>query len=357
MAKRGDLAPEEGSRGRLTPEAGASHAASGEPLYVAVDGGNSKTHVVVGSAAGRLLGFVRGPSSSPHLLGVPGAVALLDSLVRQAMARAGLPPGTVLSRADAYLAGADLPVEVDILHKAIGETGWAGEYRVDNDLFALLRAGTVAPDAVVVTCGAGINCLGRRSDGRVARFPALGEITGDWGGGHHLATLALWHAVRGEDGRGPATALTAAVADHFGRSTVEEVATAIHLGELERECVNELSPVLFAVADAGDAVAREVVARQAEEVVVMASVAARRLDLLDLPHSVVLGGSVLAARHPLLHDAVVEGIGALAPLADIIVLSDPPVAGAALLAMDALAPAAPAVEAALRAAVRTAAET
>lgn len=332
-------------------------AAAGEQLYVAIDGGNSKTHVVVGSTGGRVLGFAHGSTSSPYHLGLPGAVALLDSLVRRAVAQAGLPPDTVLSRADVYLAGADLPVEVDTLSKALAETGWATEYRVDNDLFALLRAGTVVPDAVVVTCGAGINCLGRRLDGRVARFLSLGEISGDWGGGHDLAMLALWHAARGEDGRGPTTALTTAVADHFGRATVEEVSIGIHLGELAQERVGELSPLLFAVADAGDPVARSVVARQAEEVVAMVAAAGRRLELLDLPHAVVLGGSVLAARHPLLHDAVVEGIAALAPRADITVLSDPPVAGAALLAMDALAPADPATEAALRRAVRAAAGT
>jgi N-acetylglucosamine kinase-like BadF-type ATPase len=324
------------------------------PLYVAVDGGNSKTDVVLGSSGGEVLAFVRGPSSSPHLIGVSGTMALLDSLVRQAMARAGLPPDTVLSRTEVYLAGADLPVEVDALSKALGETGWSREYRVDNDLFALLRAGTVAPDAVVVVCGAGINCLGRRADGLVARFPSLGEISGDWGGGYHLATLALWHAARGEDGRGPRTALSPAVARHFVRSTVEEVGAAMHLGELDRDRVNELSPVLFDVAAAGDPVARDVVARQAEEVVALATVAAGRLDLLDRPHAVVLGGGILAARHPLLHRAVADGIAAAAPLAELVVAIDPPVAGAALLAIDALAPPDPATEDAVRAAVRAA---
>jgi N-acetylglucosamine kinase-like BadF-type ATPase len=326
-----------------------------EQLYLAIDGGNSKTHVVVGSTGGRLHGFVRGPGSSPHLIGVPGAVALLDSLVRQAVAQAGLHAGTVLSRAEVYIAGADLPVEVDVLMKAVGEAGWAREHRVDNDLFALLRAGTSNPDAVAVVCGAGINCVGRTGDGRTARFPALGDITGDWGGGQHLARLALWHAARGEDGRGPVTMLTPAVADHFGRSTVEEVATAVHLGELERDRIDELSPVLFTVAAAGDPVAREVVAQQAQEVTALATVAARRLDLLDKPHAVVLGGGVLAARHPLLHNAVVDGLLAAAPLAQIGIVTDPPVAGAALLALDALAAADPAVESAVRTAVRLAA--
>lgn len=326
-----------------------------ERWYVAIDGGNSKTHVAVGSPDGRLRGFVRGPGSSPHLIGVPGAVALLDSLVRQAVAQAGLPAGTVLSRAEVYLAGADLPIEVDLLTKAVGETGWAREHRVDNDLFALLRAGTADPDAVAVICGAGINCVGRTGDGRTARFPALGEITGDWGGGQHLAKLALWHAARGEDGRDPLTALTAAVSDHFGRSTVEDVATALHLGELDRDRIDELSPVLFVVAAAGDPVARRVVARQAREVVALATVAARRLDLLDKPLAVVLGGGVLVARHPLLHNAVVEGLLAAAPLARIGIVTDPPVAGAALLALDALGTTDAAVESAVRDGVRAAA--
>jgi N-acetylglucosamine kinase-like BadF-type ATPase len=323
--------------------------------YVAVDGGNSKTHVVLGDSSGRVLGFVRGPGSSPHQLGVPGSIALLDSLVGRALAEAGLPPGTVLDRTEVYIAGADLPVEVDVLTKAVGDAGWAREYRVDNDLFALLRAGTSTPDAVAVVCGAGINCVGRAADGRTARFSSLGQISGDWGGGHHLAELALWHAARGEDGRGPVTALSAAVAAHFGRSTVEEVSAGLHLGELDRRRIDDLSPVLFAIAAAGDPVARTVVDRQAEEVVALATVAARRLGLLDQAYAVVMGGGVLTARHPLLHDAVVAGIQAAAPQATIGIVADPPAAGAALLALDALGGTENAVESAVRAAVRSAA--
>jgi N-acetylglucosamine kinase-like BadF-type ATPase len=321
--------------------------------YLAIDGGNSKTHVVLGDGSGRVLGFVRGPGSSPHYLGVPGSIALLDSLVHEALAEAGLRPGTVVDRAEVYIAGADLPVEVDVLTKAVAEAGWAREHRVDNDLFALLRAGTSNPDAVAVVCGAGINCVGRAADGRTSRFPSLGQISGDWGGGHHLAELALWHAARGEDGRGPATALSAAVAAHFGQATVEEVSAGLHLGELDRGRIRDLSPVLFAVAAAGDPVARGVVAKQAREVIALATIAARRLGLLDRPHAVVLGGGVLAARHPLLHEAVLSGIQAAAPLATIGIVTDPPVAGAALLALDAFGAGTPEVEAGVRAALGT----
>ncbi|HEU4424127.1 MAG TPA: BadF/BadG/BcrA/BcrD ATPase family protein [Pilimelia sp.] len=319
-------------------------------LFAAIDGGNSKTHVVLGSTDGEVLAFVHGGGSSPHNLGVDGSIALLDELIGQARAVAGLAPDAELARAEIYLAGADLPVEVDVLTKAVADAGWAREHRVDNDTFALLRAGTDDLDAVAVVCGAGINCVGRTADGRSARFPALGKITGDWGGGHHLAWLALWHAARGEDGRGPATALSPAVAAFFDRTTVEEVGAGLHLGEIPQDRVGQLTGVLFAVAADGDLVARRVVMRQAEEVVGLVRVAAGRLNLLGSEFTVVFGGGVLTARHPLLHDAVGAGIRTCAPHARITVLSEPPVAGAALLALDALG-ASPAAGAALRAAL------
>jgi len=213
---------------------------SGSPMkhYVAIDGGNSKTDVVVGDEAGNVLAFVRGPGSSPDNLGIDGSLGVLGALISQATEQAGVPADLLV----AYLAGVDLPVEVETFGKAVCEAGWAAQQIVENDLFALLRAGTADPNAIVVICGAGINCLGRDEDGRVARFPALGPISGDWGGGHHLAAVTLWHAARGEDTRGPATALAAAVADHFGRATVEDVSAAIHLGEIDSARIEELTP-------------------------------------------------------------------------------------------------------------------
>jgi ribulose kinase len=93
------------------------------------------------------------------------------------------------------------------------------------------------------------------------------------------------------------------------------------------------------------------VARQAKEIVALATVAAGRLDLLDKDLAVVLGGGVLRARHPLLMDAVADGLGSVAPRATITVVDAPPVLGAALSALDALG-ADEAAHAALREAMR-----
>jgi N-acetylglucosamine kinase-like BadF-type ATPase len=305
-------------------------------LYLAIDGGNSKTDVVLGDTTGRVLGFVRGGTSSPHQVGLPGTVSVLGDLIRAVHADAGLPVGTPIELLSVYLAGADLPIEVQRLHDIVAAPGWARRSIVDNDCFALLRAGTAMPDAVTVVCGAGTNCVGRAADGRTARFLALGPISGDWGGGHDLAEYALRYAARGEDGRGIPTALSAAVAGHFGLPTVEAVSIALHFGELALDRVPELAPVLFEVAAAGDEVATSLIERQAEEVLAQHRVAADRLGLLDQPHALVLGGGVLRARHRQLEDLIVAGARVTAPLVEISVVDAPPVAGAALLALDAL---------------------
>jgi N-acetylglucosamine kinase-like BadF-type ATPase len=325
-------------------------------LYLAVDGGNSKTDVILGTADGEVLGFVRGPTSSPHDIGLPGTIEVLDTLIGAARAAARLAPGTSIDLAAVYLAGADLPIEVERLHAAITARGWTDRSIVDNDCFALLRAGTSLPDAVAVVCGAGTNCVGRTADGRTARFVALGPLSGDWGGGHDLAEHTLKLAARGEDGRGLPTALSAAVAEHFGRPTVEAVSIALHLGELDQLRIRELTPLLFEVATAGDRVAGKLIRRQAVEILAQHRVAATRLRLLDARHALVLGGGVLTARHPVLHDQVLDGARATAPLVEIGVLSTPPAVGAALLALDALG-AAQAAEGTLRAAMATAGPT
>jgi N-acetylglucosamine kinase-like BadF-type ATPase len=317
-------------------------------LLIAVDGGNSKTDVLVCDDTGAVLGHARGPGSNHQTAGgLDVAMHRLDTLVASARAAAGLGADDRIALVAAYLAGADLPVELTMLHDAVTAAGWADKSMVDNDTLALLRAGTEAPDAVAVVCGAGINCVGRAADGRTVRFPALGTITGDWGGGDDLGPIALWHASRAEDGRGPATALTGAIADHFGLSTAAEVAAAAHLEPAVAARLGELTPVLFHVAREGDEVARSVVEQQGEEVALLAIAALRRLGLVASPATVVLGGGVLRGRDPLLHSTIRDRLAAAVPLAEITVATDPPVVGAALLGLSALG-AAPGAERRLR---------
>lgn len=305
-------------------------------VVLAIDGGNSKTDVALVDSSGNTLAHVRGPGSSPHFLGIAGSAGLLDELVAKAAAQAGL-AGThhIAAHAGVYLAGADIPAETRLLVEALSEKHWTESLVVDNDTFALLRAGTDDPNAVAVVCGAGINCVGVSSDGRHARFPSLGRISGDWGGGVQLGDEALWWAARAADGRAEPTVLEQLIVEHFGVESLQEVIEALHFGKLSRAELGGLAPaVLRAASESHDPTATAIVRRQAEEVVLLATAALRRLHLLSTPTTVVLGGGVLAGGDPLLHGEIARGLEAATPLARRCITRTAPVVGAALLGLE-----------------------
>ena len=310
------------------------------PEVLAIDGGNSKTDVALVAADGSLLATARGP-------GMPGAdvleewLAVVAGLVAQVQRQAGTRGHPVARHISACVANVDLPEEEERTKAALRALGWSTTVEAVNDTFAVLRAGldgTAAPGGthwgIGVTCGAGINCVGVDPAGRTTGYLALGDISGDWGGGAGLGQEALWWAVRAEDGRGPQTSLREAVAAHFGVPTVRDVTLGIHLGKIGKKELLELAPVLLAVAREGDKVARDLVRRQAEEICTMAVVAMRRLGLTTRATPVVLGGGLMTARDPLLLQEITERITAAAPNATVLVVAVPPVAGAALLGLD-----------------------
>lgn len=306
-------------------------------LVVGVDGGNSKTHVVVATLAGKPLGWITAGSVVGALAGGDGGAASLRALIDAALERAAQPPGArdrVLAAA-LCLAGIDLPGDARRIRAALTPHGLAARLVVENDALATLRGGTATGHGIALVCGAGINALGVAADGRRAGFPALGELSGDWGGGAAVGMAALAAAVRSADGRGPATALERLVPEELGLRRPLHAVRAVHRGRLPQARIAELAPLVAAAAQ-HDPVAQAIVERLADELAGMARAIARRLRLVRTPTEIVLGGGMLGDAASPLAPLVIDRLAMLLPVATPHVLATPPVAGAVLLALDAL---------------------
>ena len=305
------------------------------PAVLAVDGGNSKVDVALIAVDGTLLGAACG-GGAPFSPGeMERSVAVLLGTVRRACLDAGADPERrpVASVGALCLAGADLPVDDRRLLHAIRPLRLAGDLVLRNDTFAVLRAGTARSWGIGVVCGAGMNCCGVAPDGRTVRFAALGEISGDGGGGGWVGLQAVRAAVRGHDGRDPHTVLERAVPAALGKRTLLAVLEAVQSAELE-DNIAGLAPLVFRCAAEGDAVARRIVERQADELVAMVVSAARRLHLLRRDVHVVLGGGLVPAGDGGFLARITAGIHAAVPAALVKPLAVPPVVGAGLLALD-----------------------
>jgi len=302
-------------------------------VVLAVDGGNSKTDVALVADDGALLAAVRGPTVSHQAVGLDEGMSRLERLAGEVGASVDRPADVGVFA----LAGADYASDVRLLRRGIELLGIVREVVVVNDTMAALRAGSRRPWGIALICGQGVNGVGVAPDGRVARFDGVGDISGDWGGGTSVGQAAQAAAVRARDGRGPRTSLETLVPAHFGLASPSAVVRALYTGRVEAERLGELSPVVFAAAVSGDAVARQIIDRLADELGVMAAALVRRLRLGRLDPDVVLAGGVFRAEDPAFYGRLAEAIADAAAAARVVRLEAPPVLGSALLGLERLA--------------------
>jgi N-acetylglucosamine kinase-like BadF-type ATPase len=273
-----------------------------------------------------VLGFARGPLSHPHHIGVEASGDVVDALAAEVGAPADL--------AVLLVAGLDFLDEEEAYTAEAKRRGWAADVVVGNDTFAVLRAGSESGWGVAVTCGSGMNCVGVAPDGRQIRFPSLGPISGDaMDGAGAVGLAAVAAAARSADGRSPKSALEQLVPAYFGFPTPVELAREVHGGRIPWLRLGELAPLVFEAADT-DAVAAEIVDRQAAEVVAFVRAALQRLELADEEVEVVLGGGVLQAGNTRLLGGIEAGLRVVGPRLVVRVATSRPIVGSVLLGLD-----------------------
>jgi N-acetylglucosamine kinase-like BadF-type ATPase len=145
---------------------------------------------------------------------------------------------------------------------------------------------------------------------------------------------ALRVAVRAQDGRGPGTALERMVPAHFGLRRPLDVTYALYANTIDDERISELARVAVDAARDGDRVALGLLDDLSDECAAFATAAIRRLGLARQPVPVVLSGGVARGAGDLLADPVAARVREVAPSAAVSILHEPPVVGAALLALD-----------------------
>jgi N-acetylglucosamine kinase-like BadF-type ATPase len=234
------------------------------------------------------------------------------------------------------IAGLDFPDEEEAYQSEAERRGWADEIVVGNDTYAVLRAGTERGWGIAVTCGTGMNCVGVGPDGRQVRFPSLGAVSGDeMDGAGAVGLAAVSAAARSADGRSPKTELERLVPAHFELDSPVALARAIEAGGIPRRRLGELAPLVFEAAES-DAIAGEIVDRQAAEVVAFVRAAVNRLDLVDEAVEIVLGGSVLQCGNERLLAGIEAGLREVGPRLRTVVARSRPIVGAVLTGLDRL---------------------
>lgn len=302
------------------------------PYYLGVDAGNSKTVALVGDAAGRVIGHGRSGNGDIYGAKSPeSAVAAVLSAVRTALAQAGVER---VASAAFRLAGVDWPEDEAFWDERLKQLPELASYSIRNDGFAPIRCVEPSGVGVGIVSGTGPAVAARGVHGREWSMSFWAQDALGAGGLVHQALRAVY---LGHIGLGPATVLTDQLLAHFQRPDVEAMLHSFTGREESgpHRPVADAAPLVTAAAGAGDAVAQDIVRRQAERFADYGWAAARAVgfDVDSDPVPVALAGSVLSGAPMQMVATLRAALLRRIPHARVQTAELPPVAGALLDAM------------------------
>jgi N-acetylglucosamine kinase-like BadF-type ATPase len=300
--------------------------------FLGVDAGGTKTHVLIADENGQALGLGRSGSGNWESIGLDGLTKTLKEATAQALKTSGLKIEQI-SAAGMGLAGYDWPSQREMILGAIQPLGLNHPPEIVNDATLGLLAGVRQGWGVSVVSGTGCNCRGWSKDGkREGRVVGGGSHwSGEFAGAYDIAARAMRAITFEWNKRGPATTLSPAFLQLTGAKDLDELVEGVYIGKYEFDTA--LIFKVFEVAAQGDPEALKVIAWAGRELGELACGVIRQLGLENDPVEVVLIGS-LYGGHPLMTETLRKTVLEVAPAAQIVRLTAPPVVGGVLLALE-----------------------
>lgn len=306
------------------------------PYVLGVDGGGTKTNVVILDEHARLCGFGRGGPSNLDDLGADVIQANISNAIYQACQMAGW---ASVSFASAFfgMAGVVSPRDrstvqkiVEDMHLARGE-----QIGIDHDCRIALAGGLRGRPGIVLIAGTGSSCFGMNAERESWRAGGWAHLLADEGSGYWLGLHAMKIAVASYDGRAKPSVLMDLVKRHLGLTEMNEIMHRLYVDGVSRAEMAALAPLVLDAAAAGDEASINLVQRGTQELADCILAVAQHLSLASGNPEVVLVGGLIQSGEIFLgpmHQAILQRL----PECRIQQPEFPPVIGACILGLQAL---------------------
>ncbi len=264
-------------------------------FLMGIDGGGTKTLALLADESGRVLGKGVASASNFQVIGHQAAQTAIQTAMDAAWRDAGLAP-QLLDGLCLGLAGVDRPVERALFQQWAVQTEPQAQIVMVHDAVLVLAAGTPEGWGLALICGTGSIVHGCSPSGQLARADGWGHLLGDEGSGYAIGLTALRAAMRAYDGRGPATALSAALLERWGLATTTDLVPRVYRELAGKHEIAALAATVEAVAAQGDVLARNILVTAGHELALAAQAVIGQLQLTG-PVPCALAGGVIVGGH------------------------------------------------------------
>jgi N-acetylglucosamine kinase-like BadF-type ATPase len=255
-----------------------------------IDAGGTKTVALLADADGRIIGEGRAGAANLQTEGELEVEKILHTVIDRATDGWPQPPAAVCLG----MAGVDREDDARIIGGIVRRLGFRSHALIVNDALIALVAGAGASPGVVVISGTGSIAYGLSPHHVAARAGGWGPTLGDEGSGYWIGRRALAAVMRELDQRGPRTALTPLVLQHFGLPRPEALVAEIYHQPQGRRAVASLGSVVEAAREEGDPVAIDIMTHAADELAISAASVIGRLDMRGEQFPILLAGGMLS---------------------------------------------------------------
>jgi N-acetylglucosamine kinase-like BadF-type ATPase len=231
----------------------------GARFVLGVDGGATKTLAAVLDMDTNELHLGHAGPSNQDAVGATAAVGALLQAADEAIAQAGI-SAQALAAAVLAIAGTDTEAIAANLRSVRTE-----DWLVVNDVVAAWATATDTGPGVAVISGTGSNVFGVGPGHVPWRAGGWGHLLGDEGSGFWFGIHSIKAALSDREASGPETALSERAPAFFGLETVEQLAAHLYSKPLTKGEISAFAVETAKLAREGDAVARELYVRGAEE--------------------------------------------------------------------------------------------
>ena len=300
--------------------------------YLGIDIGATKTAALIADENGNRIGTGQGGPGNHETVEFDGMEKAMREALNGALSNANIQIDQITG-AGFGIGGYDWSAEEPHMQTTINKLGLNASYKIVNDVVLGLLAGTSEGWGVAVVSGTGCNCRGwDKEHKREGRVTGHGILMGEGAGGteliHHTMQIIGYSWTK----RQPPTALANAFIKYAGAKDLEDLIEGYtnHHYSIGAEA----APLVFQIAEQGDAVACGVVKWAGVELGEMANAVIRQLDFENLEFEIALIGSMFKSGESLIAP-MRETVHAIASKAKLIRAEVKPVVGAVLLGMEA----------------------